>query len=121
MKLRTWHKEALVVASVLIAVAVYRNSRVEWLGGLAVFFTFMHASVSFRLSEAEERRTVAQVECFRKAQYYFLLKETCWFTYFLLIGAWSALVGVVVFLVYPLWRKYHVSQCNLRMKSNERN
>jgi len=109
MKIRTWQLEATLVAIVLAAVAIYRGSKLEWLGSLAVFFTFMHAQVSFRLSEAEERRTVAQVECYRKAQYYFLAKEACWFSYFLLMGSWSALIGVFIFLIYPIWRNYHWS------------
>jgi len=105
--LRTWHIESLFVAAALILVVVLtgrRDSLVEWLGAVAVYLTFGHASVSFRLSEAEERRSTREVQCYRKARCYFLGKEACWFLYFTVLGLWSALVGVFVFLVYPLWR-----------------
>jgi len=108
--IRTWHKEAAVVGAVLTTVAWAKGQSIEWLGALAVFFTFMHAQVSFRLSESESRKTLAQVECHWKAQYYFLAKEACWFLYFIFLGAWSALIGVLVFLLYPLWRKWHLSK-----------
>lgn len=109
-KLRTWHKEAAVVGAVLTTVAWAKDQPIEWLGALAVFLTFMHAQVSFRLSESESRKTLAQVDYHWKAQYYFLAKETCWFLYFIWLGAWSALIGVIVFLLYPLWRKWHLSK-----------
>jgi len=105
--IRTWHKEVLVVGAILAAVAYLENRPIGWLCAVAVLFTFMHAQVSFRLSEAEEQRTIIQVECYKKAQYYFLAKESCWFLYFALLGAWPALVGVLVFLLYPIWRQYH--------------
>ncbi len=114
---KTWHIENVFVASVLVAVVLLTNKPwlevstfgraipVEWLGAVAVYLTFGHASVSFRLQEAEERRQGREVECYRKAFWYFLGKEACWFCYFTLLGAWSALVGVFVFLLYPWWRK----------------
>jgi hypothetical protein len=30
-----------------------------------------------------------------------------WFVYFILLGAWSALAGVIVFLLYTPWRNYY--------------
>ena len=51
------------------------------------------------------------VDCYRWLQRYFYDKELLWFAYFLLIHAYSALVGVTVFFFYgkwrSLWRKYH--------------
>jgi hypothetical protein len=108
--LRTWHKESLVVGIILAAVAVIKGQPIEWLGALAVFLTFMHAQIAFRLSESESRQSLVQVECYWKAQYYFLAKEACWFLYFICLGAWSALIGVLIFLLYPLWRKNHLGQ-----------
>lgn len=108
--MKTWQKEALAVALALALVAYYKQQPLEWLGALAVLLTFCHAQIGFRLSEAEAARAITktkvQVECYWKLQYYFVAKELCWFVYFGLLGAWSALVGVVVFLLYPVWRRY---------------
>jgi hypothetical protein len=110
VKVRTWQLEAFFVAVVLSMVAVVSHKgRIEWLGVCAVFFTWMHASVSDRLQEAQERRQAAQapieVECYRWGIRYYYLKEVFWFAYFIVLGAWSALAGTVLFLVYPRWRK----------------
>lgn len=117
--MRTWQKEALVVGLVLVAVVVATGARpIEWLGSAAVFFMFMHAQVSFRLAEAEDARRDAaaiartfdphSVECHRFLVVYHYAKEACWCAYFVLLGAWSALVGVAIFLLYPAWRRYHL-------------
>lgn len=108
--MRTWHKEALLVGSILVCVATTKGQPIEWLSALAVFLTFMHTQVSVRLAEAETRRSNKQVECAQKAVYYLVGKEICWFLYFAWLGAWSAEVGVVVFLLYPIWRRYHLNQ-----------
>jgi len=108
--LRTHHKEAAVVGTILAAVAYYRDQPVEWLGALAVFLSFMHAQIAFRFSESDQRQPIAQVPCSWKAQYYFMAKEACWFIYFICLGAWPALIGVVVFLLYPIWRQYHLKR-----------
>ena len=105
----TWAKEALVVGSILLAVALAKGQAIELLGALAVLLSFMHAQVSFRHAEAS-RKSQPQVSCHWIAQYYFLGKEACWFSYFLCLGAWSALIGVLIFLIYPVWRKYNLGQ-----------
>jgi hypothetical protein len=115
-KTRTYKIELIVAFGVLAVTAlVSGKGLVEWIGVAAVFFSFAHMSVADRLREREEARKdkgeVVLVECFYKLDRYFMLKEICWFAYFLLLGAWSALAGVFLFLVYPLWRrvwrKYH--------------
>ena len=112
LRCRTWHVEAAFVGLVLATVVIATGREklwVEWLAALAVWLTFQHASISFRLQEAEERRTVFEVECHKKLKWYFLGKEACWFAYFTALGAWSALVGVFVFLLYPWWRHAWIS------------
>lgn len=113
---RTYYIEYIFVTIILVAVAlISKKGPVEWIGVLAVFFTFGHTQVSDRLQEAEAHRhknlEKVTVECYYKLNRYFYLKEICWFLYFVLIGAWSALAGVIIFLLYPrwrkLWRKYH--------------
>lgn len=115
-KIETWHIERAFIFTVLAAVAlITRRPWVEWFGVAAVTLTFNHASVANRLEEKEGERVrkggTATVECYRWLQRYFYGKEATWFVYFLLIEAYSALVGVIVFFFYgqwrALWRSYH--------------
>jgi len=108
--MRTWHFEMIVVAGVLIAVVVWTgNQWLEWIGAAAVLCTFGHASVGFRMSEQVEHyeRQTGQtvVTCYEWSTRYFVMKEALWFAYFALLGAYSALVGVFIFLLYPAWRR----------------
>jgi hypothetical protein len=116
-KSQTYHVEGAVVLLTLIAVAlITRKGAVEYIGVAAVFFTFMHATIAEYMREAEAERAVSApdknlVTCYYKLPRYFYAKEVCWFFYFSLLGANSALVGVIVFLLYQpwrkLWRTYH--------------
>lgn len=117
---QTWHVEAGFIFAVLAAVAIGRlivtgHGWIEWIGVFAVHFTARHASVANRLEEKEAHRVKtggqAEVECYRHLTRYFYFKEALWCTYFILVGAYSALVGVGVFLLYgwwrTTWRTYH--------------
>lgn len=106
MTLRTWHVENTIVATTLATVALLSGSSwKEWIGAIAVFCGFCHASIAERLREREAARPVPSVECHRLSTVFFLAKEACWVTYFVALHAWSALVGCGLFLLYPLWRK----------------
>ena len=70
----------------------------------AVLFTFMHAQIADRMREKQAEMERPSVECWPWLQRYFYAKEILWFAYFTLSQTWSALVGVFVFMVYPLWR-----------------
>ena len=116
--MRTWVWELLVVATVLIAVwLITGGGWTEALGAIAVILTFCHTQVAFRLEEQQKNNllepdgsiNVRTVECFRWQSRYFLGKEICWLLYFTLLGAWSALAGDFMFLIYPWWREYHNS------------
>lgn len=116
-KCRTYHVEGAFVLIVLICVALITHKNlIEYIGIAAVFFTFMHATIAEYMREAEALRTnnvpdKNLVACHTKIPYYFYAKEFCWFAYFFLLGATSALVGVFIFLLYQpwrnLWRQYH--------------
>jgi hypothetical protein len=54
---------------------------------------------------ADPQRAIV-VECYRWARRYFVTKELFWCAYFALRGSWSALAGVGLFLLYPLWRRW---------------
>lgn len=112
--MRTWMFELAAVAGLLVTVALLRGGWIELLGATAVTLSFAHAQVSDRLAEAEaERRAYVRgiadsiaVDCHRWSTRYLVAKECCWLVYFLALGAWSALAGVGLFLVYPLWRRW---------------
>lgn len=108
--IKTYMVEEVFVCMVLVAVAILSSKGlIEWLGVAAVFFTFKHSVIANRMEEAEANRIKKNepiiVECYKKQTRFFYIKEILWFGYFIWLGAWSALVGVVVFLLYPLWRK----------------
>lgn len=107
---KTYHIEGAFVLIVLCLTAwIFGKEWQEWIAVFAVYGTFKHASVSNRLEEKEEqRKRLGQpvfVECYHMATKYFYAKETLWFAYFFLIGSYSALAGVIVFLIYGPWRK----------------
>lgn len=111
-RVQTFVIEYVFVGIILIAVAlISKKGWIEWLGVGAVFLTFGHASIAERLREREAlrhlKKTPIEVACYWKLSYYFYAKEVLWFAYFIFIGAWSALVGVGVFLIYTPWRTYY--------------
>jgi hypothetical protein len=106
--LPTWQFEILIVAHLLAVVWVLTGAKpVELLGAAAVVLTFAHAQVSDRMAEREARRVTPDVHCYRWSLRYFVGKELLWLAYFAAHRSWSALVGVGVFLVYPLWRGWY--------------
>ncbi len=54
--------------------------------------------------EKANARFYGHVHCHRWLTRYLVGKEFCWLAYFVILGAYSALVGVGIFLAYPIWR-----------------
>lgn len=115
MMIRTWHAEMAVATTVLAAVVVVTGryaSPVEWIGAGAVLLTFGHMQVSDRLAEnAAFSAKVGigggiTVDCFKWTSRYLVGKEILWLVYFMLHQSWSALAGVGLFLLYPVWREW---------------
>ncbi len=105
--MKTWHFELLAVAVVLTVVVLFTHGgTLEFVGAGAVLLSFAHAQVADRLAEQEAIREVVTVTCHRWATRYLVGKETLWLVYFIAHRSWSALAGVVLFLVYPVWRRY---------------
>lgn len=105
--MRTWQLEVCVVAVVLFTVAVLTgNNLADWIAAIAVLLTFQHAQIADRLAEREAVRDHPTVECHYKLRRYFIMKELFWCAVFVLNKTWPALVGVGVFLAYPMWRKW---------------
>lgn len=105
--IRTWHIEHAVVAALLFGtVVVTSGGWVEVVGAVAVQASFGHAGIAVRLQEREQLRERPEVDCYRWLGRYFIGKEVAWFIYFVAHQSWSALVGVGVFLAYPVWRHW---------------
>lgn len=128
--MRTWVVEAVVVAFVLATVAGSTGVEpIGWICSAAVLLTFMHVQVASRLQEAEERRAMREVDkaptsgkevleqvekadgvhCHLWLKRYLVGKELLWCVYFVATKQWPALVGVFLFLLYPVWRRFHIS------------
>lgn len=114
MRVRTYVLELAVVGVILVTVSISTGARtVEFLGTCAVLFTFCYVQVASRLDEAMDacqdvEGKAHEVHCRAWLNRYLYLKESCWLLYFVFLGAWSALVGVVIFLLYPYWRRHHL-------------
>ena len=115
LKIKTWHIETTVVAGTLFAVNYFthRLCSIEIIAAFAVLSNFGHASISDRLAEQEALRDKKTVECYKKLWGYFIAKEACWLLYFFMAHAYSALVGVFLFLLYPAWRSVYRKYCPL--------
>ena len=128
--LYTYQVEYGFVFIILFAVVLINKSEMyEWIGALAVLVTFMHAKVANRLAEREKYRQQHNTDDIILSYHYkikkfFILKEILWFAYFILLGAWSALVGVIIFLLYEpwrkLWRKYYSLEEKVKKESKLR-
>ncbi len=79
----------------------------EIIATAAVFLTFMHASVADRLQEQQAIKAQPDVWCHYKLKRYFLGKEALWILFFILIQSWAALLGSVIFFLYPFWRQWY--------------
>lgn len=105
--MRTWQTELAAVAVVLGGVVLWtRGGLTELVGACAVLAAFAHAQVSDRFAEREAVRSKPDVACWRWSRRYFLIKEVLWCVYFVMHQSTSALVGVGVFIAYPLWRAW---------------
>lgn len=104
----TWVWELAFVTAVLALVAlVSGGTGPAWLAALAVVLTFAHVQVATRLDEAEMSRPVAVVVCRAWLDRYLVAKEAVWVALFAITGAWPAVVGCAVFLLYPGWRRFY--------------
>jgi len=105
--MKTWHFELATVGIVLAAVTLFTGGHLsDWIATLAVLMTFAHGQVSDRLAEREAARATPIVDCYPWVRRYYVGKELLWCSYFVLQRSWPALVGVALFLAYPVWRKW---------------
>jgi hypothetical protein len=105
---KTWHIEHAVVIAVLLTVWLTTgHDEREALGSVAVYFGHACSSIGARFEEREAARAKPSVDCHRWYWRYYIGKEIAWFAYFVWSGAWSALVGCVLFALYPIWRRFY--------------
>lgn len=99
----------LVAAALVFTAVASPPGPVPWLSAGAVWLTFNHAQVADRLAEAENARSSSEqtVSCHRWLRRYYVAKEACWLVLFVITGAWPAVVGACIFLMYPLWRDWY--------------
>lgn len=107
--MKTWKLEMAGVAAILLAVNFFTHKilSIELLASMAVLLTFGHAQIADRLAEQEGLKKVPAVSCYKKMWYYFMAKEFFWLLYFFMNKSYSALIGVFVFLAYPVWRSWY--------------
>lgn len=107
-RLPTWAFEAAVAFGVLALSALLTGGgALSWVSALAVWFSFLHGTVTDRLAEGEGRRSTPDVRCYGYAVRYFVAKELLWAVVFVGSGLYPALVGSVLFLAYPAWRRLY--------------
>ncbi len=109
---KTFVIESAFVLTTLVLTAFFAGKEwQEWIAVFAVYFTFKHASVSNRMEEQEalkkSKGEKVTVDCYKKSTHFFYAKEVLWFGYFFLTASYSALAGVIVFLIYGWWRKIY--------------
>ena len=85
---------------------------VEWVGVFGVALTFEYQVLSTYLREHSEalRRhhpDAAKNSISKEIQIIYYLKECVWVLYFVFLGAYSALAGTVLFILYGIWRRLY--------------
>lgn len=120
----TWHFETAFVFLILLTVALLTSPSLDalsdtaqltqflvvWLSVFAVLGSFLHAKVGYRMAEALEAQEAPPSSCYEWSGKYWLSKEILWFLVFLLSGAYPAIAGTIIFILYPAWRKVHVEE-----------
>jgi hypothetical protein len=108
-RFKTYQIENTVVLTILMLPFLFIDHiRItEIVATAAVFFTFCHASVADRMQERQALMEKPDVHCYWKSNIYFMTKEALWITFFIMIQSWAALLGAVLFFLYPMWRKWY--------------
>lgn len=106
--MKTWKIESFVVFIILLFSLLLKPiEAVDIICMFAVWVTFMHAQVADRMQEKQAKLIVPDVECYKWSNRYFLIKELLWICFFLVTKSYPALIGSVVFFMYPYYRKYY--------------
>lgn len=126
-RVHIYHIEDIFVLLVLGATAYFsRGNYIEWIGVVAGFMAFKHIVIAFRLEDVlaqKEKNGDTAFHSHGKQAQFFYAKESIWLLYFVLLGAWSATISIVMFLMYPLWHKvrmkYHTGTKHLKKNKDD--
>jgi Ni,Fe-hydrogenase I cytochrome b subunit len=111
MNIKTWHIELFTVAVILSSTTfITANNLVNWITTLAILVTFNHGIIGDRLQERQSKMDKPTVECYYKLNRLFAIKEVIWITAFFIMKNYAAIVGSVLFFLYPFWRKFYRSK-----------
>ena len=106
--MKAWHYEIFIVGLIISVVVFFTgNNLINWLTTIAILITFNHGQIGDRLQERQSKMDKPTVECYHKLNKLFAAKEILWIVCFLLMKNYAAIVGSVLFALYPLWRKYY--------------
>lgn len=113
---KLWILEAIIVFILLITISeIIGGNLINRITSVALLFTFMHCQITYRLSESQtSNEDINKVSCYKYANYYWIFKEMLWITIFILSELWTAIVGSIIFLIYPLWRKYYINNIQIK-------
>lgn len=107
-EMRTWVYEIVVMAIILCLVNfIAANNWINWITTIAILLTFNHGQIGDRLQERQKNMSKPTVECYHKLNKLFAGKEVVWIIAFILMENYAAIVGSVLFFIYPFWRKYY--------------
>ncbi len=107
------YSETALVFVVLASTAIISGKGwIEWLGVFGVIFTFEYQVLSTYLREHAEAKKKRGVHgksdgFYKEIQILYYAKELIWILYFIVLGAYSAIVGTIVFILYGTWRKLY--------------
>ncbi len=113
--MRTYQKEYTIVGLFLSIPVMLNPTTVNALAALAIFFTFQSHQVAGHLQEKQDTKNPS-VECHKKLNLYYYIKEGLWMAFFIWSGAYSGIIGSGVFLAYPYWRSYRK---NSKLRNNK--
>jgi hypothetical protein len=106
--MKTWKWELLIVGTILCLTTYFlQNTRINWLTTVAILLTFQHAQISDRLQEGQKIMKNPDVKCYWKLDKLFVAKELIWILTFFIIGNYAAIIGSILFAIYPVWRRLY--------------
>jgi hypothetical protein len=111
----------MVAALLLGGIALWRGTPADGLCAVAVLLSFGHTTIAERMRERQtvQDTSAAHVECHRLLNLYLIGKEITWVAFFLLSNSLPALLGCILFLFYPVWRKFWRRHHPLRLEETE--
>lgn len=85
----------------------YRLLAANACGAAAVYSSFEYVTIATRLEEASHNGKTPLVKCVGKLLRVLVRREALWLLTFALLGAWTSMAGIPLFLLYPVWRRYY--------------